>query len=83
MNQSYTFLDTRAREAEAEATKATLDNVRDRALRSAATWRTMADKALKVESDRAAAEVERLSRKADELALQASNDTAAHHVMMA
>ncbi|MCL6250504.1 hypothetical protein M3P36_05525 [Altererythrobacter sp. KTW20L] len=68
MNQSFTFLDARAREAEAEAARATLDNVRERAMRSATTWRTMADKALKVESDRARAEVERLARKADELA---------------
>ncbi len=70
MNQSFTFLDTRAREAEAEAGRATLDNVRERAMRSAITWRTMADKALKVESDRARAEVERLARKADELAME-------------
>lgn len=83
MNQSYTFLDARAREAEAEATKATLDNVRERALRSAATWRTMADKALKVESDRAQAEVERLSRKADELALEQAEQLAQPQAMMA
>lgn len=76
MNQSFTFLDARAREAEAEATKATLDNVRERALRSAATWRTMADKALKVESDRAAAEVDRAARKADELADELANGLA-------
>ena len=75
MNQSFTFLDARAREAEAEAGRATLDNVRERAMRSAITWRTMADKALKVESDRARAEVERLARKADELAMERASHT--------
>ncbi len=66
MNQSFTFLDTRAREAAAEADKATLSNVKERALRSAATWRTMADKALKIEEDRARADAERLARRAEE-----------------
>ncbi len=66
MNQSFTFLDTRAREAAAEADKATLSNVKERALRSAATWRTMADKALKIEEDRARADAERLVRRAEE-----------------
>lgn len=66
MNQSFTFLDTRAREAAAEADKATLSNVKERALRSAATWRTMADKALKIEEDRARADIDRAARKAEE-----------------
>jgi hypothetical protein len=79
MNQSFTFLDTRAREAEAEAAKATLSNVKDRALRSAATWRTMADKALKIEEDRARADADRAARKAEEalLGLQMVDDLAA------
>lgn len=71
MNQNYQFLDTRAREAEAEAEKATLANVRERALRSAATWRGMADRALKLEGDRARADVDRLARK---LAADQEND---------
>lgn len=66
MNQSFTFLDTRAREAAAEADRATLSNVKERALRSAATWRTMADKALKIEEDRARADIDRAARKAEE-----------------
>lgn len=66
MNQSFTFLDARAREAAAEAAKATLSNVKERALRSAATWRTMADKALKIEEDRARADADRAVRKAEE-----------------
>jgi hypothetical protein len=70
MNQSFTFLDTRAREAAAEADKATLSNVKERALRSAATWRTMADKALKIEEDRARADAERSARKVEEADLQ-------------
>ncbi len=70
MNQSFTFLDTRAREAAAEADKATLSNVKERALRSAATWRTMADKALKIEEDRARADAERAARKVEEADLQ-------------
>jgi len=69
MNQSFTFLDMRAREAAAEADKATLSNVKERALRSAATWRTMADKALKIEEDRARADIERTARKAEEAEL--------------
>ena len=69
MNQSFTFLDMRAREAAAEADKATLSNVKERALRSAATWRTMADKALKIEEDRARADIERAARKAEEAEL--------------
>ncbi len=71
MNQNYQFLDTRAREAEAEAEKATLANVRERALRSAATWRGMADRALKLEGDRARADIDRLARK---LAADQEND---------
>lgn len=70
MNQSFTFLDTRAREAAAEADKATLSNVKERALRSAATWRTMADKALKIEEDRARADAERAARRTEDSALQ-------------
>ena len=71
MSQSYAFYDQRARDAAAEADKATLDNVRDRNLRAEKTWRALADQAHKVEGDRAkAAKVrqERLDREADEAA---------------
>ena len=45
MNSTYDFYITRARESAAEAKVATLDNVRDRALRSEATWRGLAEQA--------------------------------------
>ena len=52
MNQSYEFLMARADEAAAEAVAATLDNVKHRALRSAAAWRGMADRARRVAAQR-------------------------------
>lgn len=62
MSQSYDFYIARAREAATEAAAATLDNVRDRALRSEATWAGLAEQARKValrrkkiENDKAAA----------------------------
>ena len=61
MSQTYEFYTARAKEAAADARAATLDNVRDRALRSQATWEALADQARKVarqrekiESDKAA-----------------------------
>ena len=48
MAHSYEFYDARAKEAAAEANKAKLDNVRDRALRAAQTWRGLADQARQV-----------------------------------
>lgn len=53
--QTYAFYNARADEAATEASRATLDNVRDRALRSEKTWRGLAHQAQKVESDRAKA----------------------------
>lgn len=71
MSQTYTFFDARARESAAEAEAATLDNVRERALRSEKTWRGLADKALKVEEDRVIAEQHRQERReAEALALE-------------
>ena len=55
MNQSFSFFDERAREAAKEARAAKLDNVRDRALRSEAAWREMANRAKSMEKDRAQA----------------------------
>ena len=52
MSQTFEFYDARAREAAAEAEKATLDNVRDRNLRAAKTWRCLADQARRVVAER-------------------------------
>lgn len=48
MTLTYEFLMTRAAESAAEAEGAMLDNVKQRALRSEAAWRGMADRALKI-----------------------------------
>ncbi len=62
MSQSYEFYSARARESAVEAQDATLDNVRDRALRAQATFQALADQARavtrrreKLESEKAAA----------------------------
>jgi len=49
MSLHHDFLVTRAREARTEAESATLDNVRDRFLRAAVAWETMAARLLKTE----------------------------------
>lgn len=56
MNHTYEFYMARAREAEAAADAATLDNVRDRELRSAKTWIGLADQAHRVAAERAKGE---------------------------
>ena len=56
----------RADESEAEAAAATLDNVRDRALRSEAAWRTMAERQDRIAENRAVAAAARLQRQAEE-----------------
>lgn len=53
MSISYEFATERAAEAARDAEVAELDNVRDRALRSEAAWRDMADRARKTEESRA------------------------------
>ena len=58
--QTEAFYIARAEEAAAEANNATLDNVRERALRAEASWRAMATRARRVETARA--------RRADEAA---------------
>jgi CspA family cold shock protein len=63
MSQTFDFYYARARESAAEADAATLENVRERALRSEKTWRSLADKAQKTEQDRAKAEIERAERR--------------------
>ncbi|ANY21192.1 hypothetical protein A6F68_02700 [Tsuneonella dongtanensis] len=68
MSQTFEFYDARAREAEAEADKATLDNVRDRNLRAAKTWQALANQAKRVMLDRAKTEREKAARRAVEAA---------------
>jgi hypothetical protein len=62
MNQTLEFYTQRVNEAEAEANAATLDNVRERALRSAATWRGLADQARRVAAERVKADRYRAER---------------------
>lgn len=62
--QSVEFYTERADEAAKEALNATLANVRERALRSEASWRAMATRARMVETTRA--------RRADEAAARAA-----------
>ena len=50
--QSFEFCLLRADEAAADAAEATLDNVRDRALRSEKTWRGLAEHAKGVADER-------------------------------
>ncbi len=52
MSISYQFANERAEASARDAQAAVLDNVRDRALRSEAAWRAMADQALKTEEGR-------------------------------
>ena len=56
MTDKETFL-ARAAEAQAQADSATLDNVRDRCLRSAAAWTEMAQRAERTERMRDKAKV--------------------------
>ena len=69
MSTTYEFYDARAKEAAAEAAVATLDNVRERALRSESAWRGMAEQALKTAEARVVAEGERLARREAEAEL--------------
>ncbi|WEK46690.1 MAG: hypothetical protein P0Y56_17050 [Candidatus Andeanibacterium colombiense] len=52
MSFTYDFCLTRAREEATTAEKATLDNVRDRALRSEAAWMEMANRELQIQAVR-------------------------------
>lgn len=72
MSQTFEFYDARAKEAAADADRADLDNVRERALRSERTWRGLAEQARKVAVDREKAERERAERRAAEAAIQAT-----------
>lgn len=76
MSQNYEFYNTRAKEAAAEAAKATLDNVRERALRSETAWREMADRALQMEQEREVAKEEREKRQAEAAEIAAAQPEA-------
>ena len=58
-HQSYEFYSARATEAGAEAAEATLDNVRERALRAQKTWLGLAEQARRVANDREKARLAR------------------------
>ncbi|MXO75682.1 hypothetical protein GRI40_10680 [Altererythrobacter aerius] len=66
MSQTFEFYDARAREAAEAADAATLDNVRERNLRAAKTWRALADQAQRVLADRKKSERERAERRVAE-----------------
>ena len=80
MSQTFQFYDARAKESAAEASKAELVMVRERAERSAAVWRSLANQAKKVERDRAKAELIRVERRAAEAeeAARETEDVEAH-----
>lgn len=59
MALSYDFIIARAEHEAREAAGARLDNVRERALRSEAAWRTMAEKLLEAARSRELADQER------------------------
>lgn len=52
-NRKIEFFEERAEQAADEARNATLANVRERALRSEAAWREMANRAIAVEDEKA------------------------------
>lgn len=54
MSMTLEYCETRALEAAAAAAEAGLDNVRERALRSEAAWRAMADQIKSVDAGRKA-----------------------------
>ncbi len=66
MSQTFEFYDARAKEAAAEAKRAVLDNVKERALRSERTWRSLASQARKVATQRAKTESEKAAKRAAE-----------------
>lgn len=63
MSQTYDFYFARAKEAAADAAAATLDNVRDRALRSEATWTALANQARAVAKQREKIEAEKAAER--------------------
>jgi len=79
---TFDFYDSRAKEAEAAAECADLDNVRDRELRSAAVFRKLADQAKKIELDRKKADEDRRECRATEAA-RAAEDAEADRLRVA
>jgi len=77
MAQTYEFYCERADEAAALAEAATLDNVRERELRSEKTWRGLAEQARKTAVQRAKADVLRAEKRAAEAEDAASAENAA------
>ncbi|MGI8944189.1 MAG: hypothetical protein ACR2FJ_08190 [Qipengyuania sp.] len=63
MSQTYDFYYARAQESAAEAKAATLANVRERALRSEATWRGLANQARAVAKQREKIEREKAEQR--------------------
>ncbi|MBU7580891.1 MAG: hypothetical protein KAF27_10540 [Porphyrobacter sp.] len=66
MAQTYEFYCERADEAAVLAAKATLENVRERELRSEKTWRGLAEHARKTAEEREKADVARAEKRAAE-----------------
>ena len=77
MASTFQFYDERAVEAEAAAARSELVMVRERELRSAAVWRSLAEQARKVEVSRVKAEEIRAERRAAEAAELAARAVAA------
>ena len=71
MQQTHEFYSARVAEAKAEAKAATLANVRERALRSQATWQALADQSLRVRAQR-----DKLEREKEERAIKAAEEAA-------
>ncbi len=65
MSNQHDFYLARAAEARADADAATLDNVRDRCLRSEAAWAEMAARAGRTEKMRAKTEAAKAAAKVD------------------
>lgn len=74
MLHSYEFCSERADEALALADAATLDNVRQRELRSEKSWRGLAELARSTAEGRVKADRERADRRAAEAAVAAEAD---------
>jgi len=66
MSQTFEFYNARANESAAEAKVAVLENVRERARRSEATWRSLANQARAVADERAKVEQQKADRRAQE-----------------
>ena len=74
MGTNHEFYLIRAEESAKEAAGTQLTNVRDRALRSEAAWRDMADRAQTIEREREVARREREERIASETAVAMPHD---------